>query len=69
MAIHLHVPDMSCGHCVATITAAVRAIDAAVTLTPDLAARTLTVDANVPAERLVKALELAGYPARLLKQD
>ena len=33
----LHIPDMSCGHCVATIDKAVKATDPSAIVRPDLA--------------------------------
>mgnify|MGYP006270299153 CR=1 FL=1 len=57
-----NVPDMTCGHCVATITKAVKAVDPAAEVKADLGARTVTVDSAVPAAALAKALDAAGYP-------
>jgi copper chaperone len=57
-----NVPDMSCGHCVATITKAVKAVDPAAEVKADLAGKTVTVDSAVPAAALARALDAAGYP-------
>ena len=57
-----NVPDMTCGHCVATITKAVKAVDPAAAVTADLAGKTVTVDSAVPATTVAKALDAAGYP-------
>ncbi len=38
-----NVPDMTCGHCVATITRAVKAVDPAAAVKADLAGKTVTV--------------------------
>jgi copper chaperone len=57
------VPDMSCGHCVSTITKAIRGLDPAADIKADLAARTVTVESAAAASSIVRALEDAGYPA------
>ncbi len=59
----LNVPDMSCGHCVATITKTVKGLDAAAEVKADLAAKQVTVETGLPAETVMKALDEAGYPA------
>ncbi|NCT82538.1 MAG: heavy-metal-associated domain-containing protein [Comamonadaceae bacterium] len=56
------LPDMSCGHCVAAITEALRAADAQARVEVDLAARTAEVDSALPRETLAAALTEAGYP-------
>ena len=57
-----HIPDMSCGHCVAAITRAVQALDPEARVQADLPARRVRVDSARPAEALRQALEDAGYP-------
>ena len=57
-----NVPDMTCGHCVATITKAVKAVDPAAEVKADLAGKTVTVESAVPAATVAKALDQAGYP-------
>lgn len=59
------VPDMSCGHCVATIRDAVGAVDARAVLSFDLATRHVTVTASDPA-LIVRAMGAAGYAAALV---
>lgn len=56
------LPDMSCGHCVAAITEAVKAADAQAQVIADLATRTASVDSALPRETLAAALTEAGYP-------
>ena len=56
-----NVPDMTCGHCVATVTKAVKALDPAAEVKADLAAKTVTVETAVPAAAVAKALDQAGY--------
>jgi len=57
-----HVPDMSCGHCVAAITQALQALDPEAELQFDKAARTVSVRSRLDAAALVHALQDAGFP-------
>ncbi len=57
-----HLPDMSCGHCVATITKTLQALDPAAHLNFDREARRVMVQTQVPREQLAAALDEAGYP-------
>lgn len=59
--IKLRIPDMSCGHCVATVEGAVRTVDPEARFTADLAARTATIVAAADGERLREAIRAAGY--------
>ena len=56
-----NVPDMTCGHCVATVTRALKALDPKAEVTADLAAKTVTVEATVPPAAIARALDQAGY--------
>jgi copper chaperone len=56
-----HLPDMSCGHCVAAITEALKHADPAARIDIDLGAKTAAVDSAVPRETLAAALSEAGY--------
>lgn len=58
----LHVPDMSCGHCVATITKSVKALDPMADVKADLALRTVSIDTSSDPKTVAAALEEAGYP-------
>ncbi len=55
------LPDMSCGHCVATITKMAEALDPQAQLDIDLPAHRVAVDSSLPREAWVKALDEAGY--------
>ncbi len=57
------VPDMTCGHCVSTVTKAIKGLDAAAQVKADLASKTLAVETSAPAPAVAKALEDAGYPS------
>jgi len=56
------LPDMSCGHCVAAITDALRAADAQAGVDIDVKAKTAQVDSALPRDALAAALADAGYP-------
>ena len=57
-----NIPDMTCGHCVSTITKAIKALDAGAGVTADLATGTLRVETSIPAAAVSRALDEAGYP-------
>lgn len=59
--LKLNVPDMTCGHCVATVTKAVQAVDGGAVVTVDLPTRTVTVETDAEASRISTALASAGY--------
>lgn len=60
--IKLTVPDMSCGHCVGTITDAIKKLDPAAEVKTDLATKTVTVETARPLAQVALALDAAGYP-------
>ncbi|MGD9953969.1 MAG: heavy-metal-associated domain-containing protein [Burkholderiales bacterium] len=55
------VQDMTCGHCVATITEALRALDPDGRCEIDLAGRRVKVASGVSAERIAAAITRAGF--------
>lgn len=57
------VPDMSCGHCKASVEAALAPLASKVEV--DLTARRVHVEGAEPA-RLIDALEAIGFPASLV---
>jgi len=59
---HFKLPDMSCGHCVAAITEALRGADAHARIEVDRDTQTADVDSALPREALAAALTEAGYP-------
>ncbi len=61
-----HVPEMSCGHCVAAIEKAVKAADPSATIQADLAAHTTEIDSIVSSAALLQVLAEANYPATAL---
>ena len=63
MTIEMSLPDMSCGHCVKTITAVVQRVDALARLEVDLPAKTVRIESAEPRERFATALADEGFPA------
>jgi copper chaperone len=62
-AMHrFHLPDISCGHCVAAITDALKAADAQARIDIDRQAKTAEVDSALPRDALAAVLTEAGYP-------
>jgi copper chaperone len=61
----LNVPDMSCGHCRATIETAVTVADPLADLTFDMEARTVEVETDIAPEALMALMKEAGFPATL----
>ena len=56
------VKDMTCGHCVSTITKAVRAVDQSANVQIDLAAHRVTIDSTeADVTKLSDAIKEAGY--------
>ncbi len=59
------VPDMTCGHCVRSITEAIHAVAPQATVNTDLDQHHVTVE-GLDADQALKAIEEAGYsPAKL----
>ena len=57
----LRVPDMTCGHCVQTVTKAAQAVPGVQSARDDLASKTLTIDGAVARDAVARAVEAAGY--------
>lgn len=60
---HYRVEDMTCGHCASTITRAVQGVDAQARVEIDLAAKSVKVETDAPAEAIHAAIADAGYTA------
>lgn len=60
MSTEFIVPDMTCGHCVKTITSAVQAVAPAAKVTTDLASHRVAIE-GADAEQARAAIEEAGY--------
>ena len=60
--ITFQVDDMTCGHCVSTITKAVKAVDGNAKLQFDLATHRVVIEpGEAVAAELSRAIEEAGY--------
>ncbi len=62
--LNLNVPDMSCGHCEAAVTKAIRSIDETAKVDVDLTSRTVAIESTADMQRITAALEAEGYPSR-----
>ena len=63
MTIELKLPDMTCGHCVRTVTATVQRVDPAATLKVDLPTHQVVIESAQPRQVFEQALADEGYPA------
>jgi copper chaperone len=61
MTIELQVEGMSCQHCVAAVTNAIREHDAAAQVNVDLTTGRVAVDSSQSVEALKAAIDEAGY--------
>ncbi len=59
----LSIPDMSCGHCKATIEKTIKGLDPAALLDFDMPARTVAVKSAAAIDAMRAALKSAGYDA------
>ncbi len=60
------VPDMTCGHCKATIETALKELDANAAIDVDLENHVVSVEAAAEAAALLAAIKDAGYtPSQL----
>lgn len=56
------LPNMTCGHCLRSVTSAVQALDPLAEVQADLPAHRVQIDTTAAAEAVVAALSAAGYP-------
>lgn len=61
--IELTLPDMTCGHCVRTVTETVRQVDAQARLEVDLPKHQVRIESSQPAALFTTALAEEGYPS------
>ncbi|MBT9245282.1 heavy-metal-associated domain-containing protein [Gemmobacter fulvus] len=59
----LSIPDMSCGHCRASIEAALRPLPGVTAILFDAAARQATIEGPASAALLMSTLDGIGFPA------
>ncbi|MFN3415908.1 MAG: heavy-metal-associated domain-containing protein [Caldimonas sp.] len=61
--IELTLKDMTCGHCVRTVTQTVQKLDPQARIEIDLPAQRVKIDTTQPPEAVRQALAEQGYPA------
>ncbi len=59
--LKLKVPEMTYGHCAATIEKAVKSVDPAVRVQVDLSEKTVTVRTQEQDEKISEVVRSAGY--------
>lgn len=64
--IELKVPDMTCGHCVSTITKAVKELDASASVDISLAEHRVRVESKASKDALLERIAQAGFTAEAL---
>ena len=60
-----NIPDMTCGHCVSTVTKAIKAAAPDAVATVDLTKRKAMVETTATASAISAAVEAAGYTVEL----
>jgi len=67
-SMSISIPDMSCGHCEAKVTAALKGVKDVTAMKIDLPGKkaTLTINSGLNFEVVNEALSKAGYPAQLV---
>ncbi len=60
------VQNMTCSHCVRTITRALHSVDADAKVTVDLAGGTVSVEGALDAAQAITAMQAQGYPAQVI---
>ncbi|MDE2612608.1 MAG: heavy-metal-associated domain-containing protein [Burkholderiales bacterium] len=59
--LEFSIPNMTCGHCVKSVTEAVKAADPAARVDIDLPTHRVQVQTSVPRDAVVARLADAGY--------
>lgn len=59
----LSVPEMNCGHCKASVEAALTRLDPSARVVVDLTARRVDVTSQAPTAAMIAALGAAGFDA------
>ncbi|WP_019142960.1 heavy-metal-associated domain-containing protein [Noviherbaspirillum massiliense] len=59
--LEFQVEDMTCGHCVSTITKAIKGADANASVEVDLAKHLVRVEGSAGGEEIADAIREAGY--------
>jgi copper chaperone len=59
--IEIKVPDMTCGHCVSSITKAVKQLDASATVDASLPDHAVRIQGKASRDDLVRCIAEAGF--------
>ena len=59
--IRFHIPGMTCGGCLRSITAAIHGVDAGARIDADIPAKSVSVESPADRAALVAAIREAGY--------
>ena len=62
--IRLNVPDMTCGHCVSTITKAVKELDSGARVEASLDDHMVRVESKATQDEVLRCIAEAGYTPR-----
>ncbi len=62
MTIEFTLPDMSCGHCVKSVTAAVHRVDPSAKVAVDVPCRRVQIETSRPVQDFATVLADEGYP-------
>jgi len=63
--LEFEVSDMTCAHCVSTITTAAQKVAPEATITTNLSGRVVRVEGNFDADAIEQAIREAGYSPTL----
>jgi len=66
---HFHVPDMTCGGCLRSVTRAIQALDPQARIEADLDTRTVRVESAKEEASLLEALGNGGFPAQAVSHQ
>ena len=67
--IELHIKDMTCGHCVQTITRAVKEVDAKAGLKVDLPSQRVEIESSHEPEEFLDAIHEQGYSPLIAEEE
>ncbi|SEN82705.1 copper chaperone [Loktanella fryxellensis] len=62
--MQIHIDNMTCGHCVKSVTEAIHAVDPLAQVEIDLTDKRVAVTSAAAASAITAALDDAGYPPR-----
>ncbi|MFH1556291.1 MAG: heavy-metal-associated domain-containing protein [Pseudomonadota bacterium] len=63
--VYLKIPNMNCGGCAATVTKALKSIDADARIDVDQALKIVRLESRAGVDQICAVLKSAGYPAEV----